>query len=152
MKFKAKKSRSLTFVKGRQIEAKFSIAGEKMPTVKEEPVKSSGRWYAGRLSDRSRGIEIQKQAEAIDATKFPGKYKIWCLQFALYPRLGWPLMIYEVVLSRVEIIEQKCRVYIRKWLGLPRITNSSAFYRKSGYIYQLHPLSRYTREERYAQS
>ena len=51
MKFKAKMSHSLTFVKGRQIEAKFSIAGEKMPTVKEEPVKSLGRWYAGILSD-----------------------------------------------------------------------------------------------------
>ena len=139
MKFKAKKSRSLTFVKGRQIEAKFSIAGENMPTVKEDPVKSLGRWYAGTLSDRSRGIEIQKQAEdglkAIDATKLPGKYKVWCLQFALYPRLGWPLLIYEVALSRVEIIEQKCSVYIRKWLGLPRITNSSALYRKSGSLH-----------------
>ena len=65
----------------------------------------------------------------------PGKYKVWCLQFALYPRLGWPLMIYEVALSRVEIIEQKCSVYIRKWLGLPRITNSSALYRKSGSLH-----------------
>ena len=42
MKFKAKKSRSLSFAKGRQIEAKFEIAGETMPTVKENPVKSWG--------------------------------------------------------------------------------------------------------------
>lgn len=136
MKFKAKKSRSLTFLKGRQKEVKFTIAGELMPTVKEKPVKSLGRWYEGTLSDRSRGIEIQRQAEeglkSIDKTKLPGKYKVWCLQFALYPRLAWPLMIYEVALSRVEIIEQKCSLHIRKWLGLPRITNSSALYRKSG--------------------
>ena len=44
-------------------------------------------------------------------------------------------MIYEVALSRVEIIEQKSSVYIQKWLGLPRITNSSALYRKSGSLH-----------------
>ena len=126
----------LTFVKRRQKQVKFTVAGESMPTVKEKPVKSLGRWYAGTLSDKSRGVEILQQAEeglkAIDESKLPGKYKIWCLQFGLYPRLAWPLLIYEVALSRVEIIEQKCNVYIRKWLGLPRMINSSALYRKRG--------------------
>ena len=59
-----------------------------------------------------------KQAEdglrAIDKTKLPGKFKIWCLQFSLYPRLSWPLMMYEVALSRVDMIERKCNVYNRK--------------------------------------
>ena len=132
MRFKAKKSRSLTFAKGIQKEVKFSIAGDVMPTVREEPVKSLGRWYAGTLNDRSRGIEVQRQAEeglkAIDGTKLPGKYKLWMLQFGLYPRLVWPLQIYEVALTRVEIIEQKCNVCVRKWLGLPRMTNTSALY------------------------
>ena len=72
MRFKAKKSRSLTFVKGRQRQYKFSIAGENMPTVKEKPVKSLGRWYAETLSNRGRDIEIMHQAEeglkAIEST------------------------------------------------------------------------------------
>ena len=136
MKFKARKSRSLTFCQGKQKQQKFTIAGEQMPTVKDEPVKSLGRWYAGTLSDRSRGVAIMKQAEdglkAIDQTKLPGKYKIWCLQFALYPRLAWPLTMYEVALSRVEMIERICNTYIRKWLGLPRTTNTSSLYRQRG--------------------
>lgn len=136
MKFKAKKSRSLTFYKGKQKQQKFTIAGEQMPTVKEEPVKSLGRWYAGTLSDKSRGVAIMKQAEdglkVIDKTKLPGKHKIWCLQFALYPRLAWPLTMYEVALSRVEMIERACNNYIRKWLGLPRAINTSALYRQKG--------------------
>lgn len=136
MKFKAQKSRSLTFQKGRQTQRKFKIAGEEMPTVKDEPVKSLGRWYAGSLSDKSRGVAIEKQAEdglkAIDKTKLPGKHKIWCLQFALYPRLAWPLTMYEVAVSRVEKIEQKCNTYIRKWLGLPGMINTSSLYRQKG--------------------
>ena len=78
MRFKAKKSRSLTFCKGRQKQVKFKIAGEYMPTVKEKPVKSLGRWYADTLSDKSRGMEVTKQAkdgpQKIDESKLPGKY------------------------------------------------------------------------------
>ena len=136
MRFKAKKSRSLTFVKGVQKQEKFMIGGETMPTVKEEPVKSLGRKYEGTLTDRSRGKEIERTAEeglrSIDGSKLPGKFKIWCLQFGLYPRLSWPLMIYEVALTRVESIERKCSSYLRKWLGLPRVTNTTALYRKNG--------------------
>ena len=136
MRFKAKKSRSLTFSKGRQKQKRFKIAGEDIPTVKEKPVKSLGRWYADSLSDKGRGVEIMKQAEEglqkIDESKLPGKYKIWCLQFGLYPRLSWPLLIYEVAFPRVEIIERKCSIHIRKWLGLPRVTNTSALYRANG--------------------
>ena len=59
--------------------------------------------------------------KGIDRTKMPGKHKIWCLQFALYPRLAWPLTIYEVALSRVESIER-----------IPRIINTSSLYRQKG--------------------
>ena len=136
MKFKAKKSRCLTIQKGKQRQQKFTIAGEQMPTVKEQPVKSLGRWYSGTLSDRSQGVAIMQQAEhglkAIDQIKLPGKHKIWCLQFALYPRLAWPLTIYEVALSRVEMIERTCNTYIRKWLGLPLTINTSSLHRWKG--------------------
>ena len=80
MKFKAKKSRSCTVVKGKPKEVHFSIAGERVPTVKEKPVKSLGRWYEGTLNDRSKGMEIYKQAEdglkAIDKTVLIGKFKV----------------------------------------------------------------------------
>ena len=107
-----------------------------MLTVKEQPVKSLGQWYSGTLSDRSQGVAIMQQAElglkAIDRTKLRGKHKIWCLQFALYPRLAWPLTMCKVALSKVEMIERTCNTYIRKWLGLPRTINTSSLYRRKG--------------------
>jgi hypothetical protein len=78
--------------------------------------------------DRGQGVEIFKQAT--DHAKIPGKFKLWCLQFELYPRLLWSLMIYKVAESRVEMIEKKCRAYTRKWLGLPKCLNNSALYGK----------------------
>ena len=134
MKFKATKSRSCTIIKGKVKEIHYRTAGERIPTVKEEPVKSLGRCYEDRLSDRHKGMEIYRQAEdslkSINKTKLGGKYKVWCLQYGLYPRLQWPLMIYEVEASRVERIEQRCSVYIRKWLKLPETINNTALYGK----------------------
>ena len=40
-------------------------------------------------------------------------------------------MMYDVALSRVERIKQRCNVFIRKWLGLPKMLTSSALYGKS---------------------
>ena len=95
-------------------------------------MKSLGRLYGKSLSDRSQGREIQETAEsgmkAIDNTSLPGKFKCWCLQFVLYARLLWPMMIYDLALSRIERIEQRCNWYIRKWLGLPKMLTTSALY------------------------
>ena len=79
-------------------------------------------------------MEIYRQAEdslkSINKTKLSDKDKVWCLQYGLYPRLQWPLMMYEVGASRVERIEQRCSVYIRKWLKLPKTINNTALYGK----------------------
>ena len=40
--------------------------------------------------------------------------------------------MYEVALSRVEMIERTSNTYIRKWLGLPRTINTSSLYRQKG--------------------
>ena len=135
MNFKASKSRSVTLEKGKQKEVRYQIGGEEIPTIKEKPVKSLGRWYKDNLSDKSQGKEVQELAEtglrSIDATNLPGKFKCWILQHGLYPRLLWPLQMYEIAVSAVERIEQRCNVFIRKWLGLPRMLNTSALYGKT---------------------
>ena len=86
--------------------------------VKEKLVKRMWRWYQTTLSDRSQVVEVHKMAteglKNVDKSKLPGKFKIWCLQFGLYPRLIWPLTMYEVALSRMEIIEKKCGAYTQK--------------------------------------
>ena len=63
MKFKAKKSGSCTTSDGKQKEVRFTIAGENILTVKEEPVKSLGRWYKETLTVRYKGIEIYNQTQ-----------------------------------------------------------------------------------------
>ena len=132
MKFKPKKSRSLSIVKGKVVETKFKISDENIPTVSENPVKSLGRWYSSMTSDRNRGMQIQQQVihglEAIEKSTLPGKFKVWCVQFGLFPRILWPLQVYDVALSRVERMQQKISACLRRWLGVPHFLSTNALY------------------------
>ena len=59
----AKKSRNCTISGGKQKEVRFTIAGENIQTINEEPVKSLGHWYEDGLTDRHKGVEIYHQAQ-----------------------------------------------------------------------------------------
>ena len=90
--------------------------------MKEEVCRSKASW----------SMVLKPLAIDHDETKLPGKYIIWCLQLGLYPRVAWRLIMYKTAASRVDIMEQNCNVKIIRWLGLPRMTNTSALYRKKG--------------------
>ena len=62
MKVKPKKSRSISLVRGTICDTHYSIGGNIIPTVREQPVKSLGRLYAFPLTDRHRGVEVQRTA------------------------------------------------------------------------------------------
>ena len=80
MEFKAKKSRSCTFRKGRKVEVRYTIAGEPIPMVRKQPVKRLGWMYKGNLGDRGQGVEIFNQAtdglKSIDHAELPGMFKL----------------------------------------------------------------------------
>lgn len=136
MEFKARKCRSLSIRRGKVEHVRFTVAGEVMPTVKEQPVKSLGRWYRVPLTDRHCGLEIQRSVEdglkKIEKTRLPGRLKVWCSQVGLIPKVLWPLLVYEVALTRVESIERKFSVCWRRWLKVPRMITDIAFHCRSG--------------------
>ena len=60
MKFKTKKSRSLVPRRGKLADFHFTLCGEEIPTIQEQPVKSLGRWYTEDLKDTGRVHETAK--------------------------------------------------------------------------------------------
>ena len=133
MKFKPKKSRSLTIRKGRVDDrTRYRVGGEAIPSISDAPVKSLGRWFTKELSDKNQIIEIRTMVEdglkRIDRCTLPNKLKLWCLKFGLFPRIMWPLMLYEIAMTHVERMEQRISVHVRKWLGVPPCTTNISFY------------------------
>jgi hypothetical protein len=149
MAFKPAKSRSLVLRKGKVIDhIRFKIGGDYIPTVTQKPVKSLGKWFDDTLKD-ARGIKsMEKQANewmvTVDRSGLPGKYKAWCYQHGILPRLLWPLLVYDVPLSKVELLEMMISRYLRRWLGVPRSLCSIGLYSTSSKL-QL-PLKSVTEE------
>ena len=136
MSFKATKSRSLSLRRGKiDDNVTFSVAGNRIPTLREEPVKSLGRWYDDSLNDTGRCSEVLRSAfedmKKIDAAPLQSRFKLWLLQFVLLPRLLWPLSMYEMSLPLVEKLERRMNKFTRKWLGLPPGFSSVALYSKT---------------------
>ncbi|XP_035665189.1 uncharacterized protein LOC118408481 [Branchiostoma floridae] len=135
MQFKPSKSRSLSLRKGKLSGRTFSVNGQHIPTIQEESVKSLGRLYTSNLNDKGRGQEVLEQAcnglQQIDKSELPGRLKMWCVQFMLFPRLKWPLKMYNISVSTVDQIDRKANAYFRRWLGVPRCLSSVALYGKN---------------------
>jgi hypothetical protein len=136
MSFKPAKSRSLVLKKGKvQDRVKFRVGGQVIPTISEQPVKSLGKWFTKDLKDKGSCEEMVTMAigsmEKVEKSGLPGKFKAWCYQHGVLPRILWPLLIYEIPLTTVEKLEKKISSYLRRWLGVPRSFSSVGLYSTS---------------------
>ena len=96
MRIKSAKSRSLSIRKGRQMASvSFKVAGERIPVLAEQPLRSLGREYTADLTDRHMAAAVTDQLKEglkrIDQSYLSGKCKVWCNQFTLYQRVMWPM-------------------------------------------------------------
>ena len=136
MALKPAKSRSLSLTRGKvRSDVYFTVGGQRIPTVSEEPVKSLGRVFDELLRDKNQeAATVNKMTDGLNAiarAPLQGRFKVWLLQFVLLPRLLWPLTTYEMGLPSVEEMERKINQHTRKWLGLPSSISSIALYSRS---------------------
>ena len=125
MKFNAKKSRSLVIWQGKiNDNFRFKIGGEIIPTVSEKPIKYLGKSYDETLKDQMNISDTVNQLDAwlskIDKSDLLGKFKAWCVEHGVVPRIAWPLAIYDFPMSMVEKMERSISGKLRFWLGIPR--------------------------------
>lgn len=123
-------SRSLSLQKGKRNDrVTFTIGGENIPRIANQPINSLGRQYTSSVSYKEVGKTILQQLSAglakMDSSQLPGKYKV---HFTLYSRVMWPLKLCEVTMSAVSKMEAKTSSFICKWLGLPRCLSSASLY------------------------
>ena len=136
MSFKPAKSRSLALTRGKiRSDVFFLVAGQQIPTVQEEPVKSLGRVFDETFKDRNQETAtwkmMKESLDAIGGVFLHGRFKVWLVRFVLIPRLMWPLIMYEIGLPTVEAMERCINRLTRKWLGLPPGLSSIALYSRS---------------------
>ena len=119
IKFKPQKSRSLSLRKGKVNQnINFMVGGQRIPTVSEEPGKNLGRWFDESLKSINQAKEtsrtLQEGLHKIDRCPLQGRLTVWCLPHIFIPMLLWPLLVYEIATSTVELMEANINNYTRK--------------------------------------
>ena len=99
MEFKAGKSRSLIILKGYlQKKQTLTLGSQRIPTITEKPIKCLGKYYDYSLRDCNQikdvSVKLKDWLRLIEDSNLPGRYKVWCFQFVLLPKLLWPLLMY----------------------------------------------------------
>ncbi len=133
MSFKPAKSRTLVLKKGKVTDKfHFMLEGTPIPSISEKPVKSLGKLFDHSLWDtvaiQSSISELETCLNNVDQSGLPGKFKCWIYQHGILPRILWPLLVYEVPITSVELMERTVGSYLRRWLGLPRSLSTTALY------------------------
>lgn len=108
MSFKPAKSRSLVLKKGKVNDKfRFSILARKIPCL--------GKSFNSSLKDSS---YVQSTCQELGSwlradVKFglPGKIKAWIYQHGILPSILWSLLVYEVLMSTLEVLERKVSSY-----------------------------------------
>lgn len=113
MKIKPAKSPSRLIWRGvRKDDISFSIDGEEIPCLIDQPVSSLERLFTEDMPD-----------------KHIRKLKVWCYWFTLYHHLMWPLKLCDITSSAVQKTDSKpANNYIWKWLPWS-LSNTALFER-----------------------
>ena len=132
---KVEKCRALVIIKGVVSERKIEINGNPIQSIQEEPVRFLGKWYNATLNEKSQieGIVkgVKDDLKKVDKCRLPGRYKAWMIQHMLMPRLMWPLSIYNVPMTTIEVIQKMITQSLKRWLGLPRTLSTACFYSRT---------------------
>lgn len=135
MQFKPGKSRSLCLLKGALTRSSFSIQGMEIQTIQEERKRCLGKSYDSTLKDRGNlrdtSAQLKEWLTTIDQSLLLRRFKVWCFQHGIIPRLQWPFLLYDFPLTSVEAMERVCSKFIRKRLGVPPAFSSVNLYSKS---------------------
>ncbi|KAL0151338.1 hypothetical protein M9458_053332 [Cirrhinus mrigala] len=106
----------------------FSIQEAKIQTIEEQRNRCLGKSYDYTLKDITNLKETIAQLtiwlKEIDNSQLLGRFKVWCFQYGIIPRLQWPFLLYNFPMTQVEAME-------RLWLGVPPAFSSVNLYNKT---------------------
>ena len=114
LQFKPEKSRSLSILTGNT----FSFQGAEIPTIQDQRIQCLGKQYDSSLNDSdnlaSNKAQLNTWLKAVEHSQLLRRFKVWCFQYGILPRLQWPFLLYEFPMSQVEGMERLCSKFLQK--------------------------------------
>ncbi|CAM4625186.1 unnamed protein product [Leuciscus chuanchicus] len=98
-------------------------------------IQCLGKQYDSSVKDSGNLTNTKTQLntwlKAIEHSQLLGRFKVWCFQYGIIPRLQWPFLLYDFPMSQVEGMERLCSKFLRKWLRVPPSFSAINLYSKT---------------------
>merc|ERR1712055_51021 len=136
LSIKPEKSRSLVIIEGKVSNKTPSIEGVPITSITEKSVKYLGKLYNKTLNEQEQAeqvlVDLKQGLKNFPTITIPGRYKAWMFQHMLFPRIMWPLTIYNIPESKVNEMQMRITGQLKRWLGLPMSLSTACMYTRSG--------------------
>ncbi|CAM9252957.1 unnamed protein product, partial [Heterosigma akashiwo] len=75
------------------------------------------------------GNKLKGWLAKVDECSLPGAFKVWIVNYVVYSRLVWHLVVYDIPDTVIRDWRHQCVQMYKKWLGVTRIAESLVFFR-----------------------
>ncbi|CAM9558590.1 unnamed protein product, partial [Heterosigma akashiwo] len=75
------------------------------------------------------GNKLKGWLATVDECSLPGAFKVWIVNYVVYSRLVWHLVVYDIPDTVIRDWKHQCVQMYKKWLGVTRTAESSVFFR-----------------------
>ena len=125
-------------MKGKLTGNTFSIQGAEIPTIQDQRIRCLGKQYNSSLNDSnslaSTKVQLNTWLKAVEHSQLLGRFKVWCFQYGIIPRLQWPFLLYEFPMSQVEGMERLCSKFFVEMVGVPPSFSTINLYSKTSML------------------
>ncbi|XP_055347591.1 uncharacterized protein LOC129594797 isoform X2 [Paramacrobiotus metropolitanus] len=136
LRLQPSKCRSFSLKKGVSTVSEFSIKGQRITNISEEPMKFLGAWIFEKHQSTSAGSKLceifDDFLQRIDNLNLRNTFKIKIYKDYMTSCVRFLLTVHDLSLSVVDQLESKVNKYIKKWIDLRDFTNCDYFYSSDG--------------------
>ncbi|CAN0028026.1 unnamed protein product [Heterosigma akashiwo] len=75
------------------------------------------------------GNKLKGWLAKVDECSLPGAFKVWIVNYVVYSRLVWHLVVYDIPDTVIRDWRHQCVQMYQKWLGVTHTAESSVFFR-----------------------
>ena len=121
---KTSKCRSLSICSGTPKVVEFSIGGNRVTPVKEDPQKFLGSTITHSCSQKDTWDLISNKFESglnnIDSCPVRNEFKVAIYERYFLPSMRFGLTVHELTKSNLALLDRKCDISLKKWIGVPK--------------------------------
>jgi len=113
----------------------IKVDGHIIKSISEMPITHLGKKYTSKLNEKEQTEcikqQLKKDLRKVNRCQPTGRFRCWMVQNMVIRRMMWPLSIYNIAMTKVEVLQQQITASLKRWLKIPKSFSKNCMYSKS---------------------